>query len=72
MSDLMSWFYTHYIKSYVECQPKDELEEVWFDRVDNDLCPHQKEDLQPLLAFYAVQGFRLGLKTGLSLGKDLE
>lgn len=32
----------------------------------------QEQDARAVLAFYAVQGFRLGLQTGLALGRELE
>ena len=39
--------------------------------VRNDLLPELWDSLEVIAAFYAVQGFRLGLKTGLALGEDL-
>lgn len=71
MTDIMKWFYADYIKPHIESQPKDAGESMWFDLLNNDLYPQQKEALQAALAFYAAQGFRLGLKTGLTLGEDL-
>ena len=44
---------------------------MWFDRLDNELYPQEKESLQAVLAFYAAQGFRLGVRTGLALKEDL-
>ena len=32
----------------------------------------EKQDLEYVCRFYAVQGFRLGVKTGLALGEDLK
>ena len=61
MSDLMKWMYAHYIRSYIESQPK-----------ENELGPLQRESLEAVTAFFAVQGFRLGLKTGMALAGDLE
>ena len=71
MSDLMQWLYAHYIKPQVEVQPKDDGEAMWFDLLKNDLEPHLEEAHQAAAAFYTVQGFRLGLRTGLALGEDL-
>ena len=39
MSDLMKWMYAHYIKSYIESQPKDDGETMWFDLLENELAP---------------------------------
>lgn len=72
MSDLLNWYYSYYIRPYVESQPKDDGEQMRFSLFENNLDPDQRVDAQAVLAFYAVQGFRLGLKTGLALGKDLE
>ena len=72
MSDLMKWMYAHYIKSYIESQPKDDGETMWFDLLENELGPLQRESLEAVTAFFAVQGFRLGLKTGMALAGDLE
>lgn len=71
MSDLMRWLYTHYIRDQVENQPRDDGEAMWFDLLKNGLEPHQDEAYRAVCAFYAVQGFRLGVKTGLALGEDL-
>ena len=71
MSDLMQWLYVHYIKPQVENQPKDNGEVLCFDLLKNDLTPCLEEASQTVAAFYTVQGFRLGLKTGLALGEDL-
>lgn len=71
MSDLMKWLYTNYIKPNIENQPKDDGETMWFSLLENELCPHQREPLDAVAAFYAVQGFRLGMKTGLAVGEEL-
>ena len=71
MTDIMKWLYADYIKPHIESQPKDGGEAMWFDLLNNNLYPQQKEALQAALDFYAAQGFRLGLKTGLALGEDL-
>lgn len=71
MSDFMHWMYDHYIKPQIESQPKDDAESMWFDFLDNELYDEQKKGIQAALAFYAVQGFRLGVRTGLGLKDDL-
>lgn len=71
MSDLMRWMYHHYIKPNIESQPKDDTEDMWFTFLDFELNEDQKRALQSSLAYYAVQGFRLGLRTGVTLGADL-
>ena len=42
------------------------------DLLENELGPLQRESLEAVTAFFAVQGFRLGLKTGMALAGDLE
>lgn len=71
MTDAMKRFYTHYIGPQVENQPRDAGEELYFGLLDSDLCPHQKEALENVTAFYAAQGFRLGLKMGMALEEEL-
>ena len=71
MTDLMKWMYHHYIKPNIESQPKDDTEDMWFTFLDFELDEDQKRALQSSLAYYAVQGFRLGLRTGVTLHADL-
>ena len=71
MSDLMQWLYEHYIRPHVENQPKNYVEIMCFDLLKNDLEPSMEGAYQTVAAFYTVQGFRLGLKTGLALGDEL-
>lgn len=71
MSDLMRWMYHHYIKPNIESQPKDDTEDMWFTFLDFELNEDQKRALQSSLAYYAVQGFRLGVRTGVTLHADL-
>ena len=67
MTDLMRWMYNHYIKS----QPKDDAEDMWFTFLDFELAPHQTQAFQEAVAYYAVQGFRLGVRTGVTLSGEL-
>lgn len=72
MTDLMKWMYENYIRPQIESQPKNDAEEMWFSFLDYELNDDQKRALQSTLAFYAAQGFRLGVRTGVTLGSDLE
>ena len=72
MSELMKWMYHHYIKSYIKSQSKDDGDTFRASLFWNSLDKGQRQDAQAVLQFYAVQGFRLGVKTGLALGKELE
>ena len=71
MSDLMQWFYSYYIRPYVESQPKNDGEILQFSLLLNELLEDQKRSLDVVAAFYAVHGFRLGLKTGMTLEEEL-
>ena len=71
MTDLMHWMYDHYIKPNIESQPKDDAEAVCFDLLSNELAPDMRQHLQKALSYYAVQGFRLGVRTGAALNADL-
>lgn len=63
MTECMRWLYDHYILPQIEGRPMDDG-----DALDQE----QARDARTVLAFYAVQGFRLGLQTGLALGRELE
>lgn len=71
MSDLMKWMYHHYIKPNIESQPIDEGEALQIDLLNNVLDPQMQRTLQDVLAIYAAQSFRLGVRTGITLGSDL-
>ena len=71
MTDLMRWMYHHYIKPNIENQPRDEGETLQIDLLNNELSPQMRKTLQDVLALYATQGFRLGVRTGVTLGTDL-
>ncbi len=61
----------HYIKPNIESQPKDDAEDMWFDLLNNELSPQMRKTLQKALSFYAVQSFRLGVRTGVTLNGEL-
>lgn len=71
MTDLMRWMYDHYIKPNIESQPKNECEAMQIDLLNNELDPQIGKTLQEVLAIYAVQGFRLGVRTGVTLSGEL-
>ena len=71
MTDLMKWMYDHYIRPNIESQPKDAGEAMQLDLLKNELDPQMRKTLQEVQAYYAVQGFRLGVRTGVTLGTDL-
>ncbi len=71
MTDLMKLLYQDYIKPNIENQPKDDAEEMQLDLLNNELDPQLRRTMQAMLALYAVQGFRLGLRTGVTLKPDL-
>ena len=71
MSDLMKWLYDHYIHPQIENQPQDDADELHFAILESALMEAEKQDLEYVCRFYAVQGFRAGVKFGLALGGDL-
>lgn len=71
MTDLMRWMYEHYIRLQIESQPKDVGETMQLDLLQNELDQQMNQILQDALSYYAVQGFRLGIRTGLALQPDL-
>ena len=72
MSDLMKWLYDHYIHPQIEDQPLDDGDELHFAILESALRDAERQDLEHVCRFYAVQGFRTGVKFGLALGEDLK
>ena len=72
MSDLMKWLYDHYIRPQIENQPRDDGDKLHFTILESALMEAEKQDLDHVCRFYAVQGFRAGVKFGLALGEDLK
>ena len=86
MTDLMGWLYDHYIHPQIENQPQDDARTSpppgtparrrSGRRIPNPVFSAsiraEKQDLEYVCRFYAVQGFRAGMKFGLALGEDLK
>lgn len=70
MSDFMKWLYPHYIKPYLQSAPKGDYQ-FWLDLMENGLDPNCQEEFEKTLEFTAVQGFLLGLRTGMGLAPYL-
>ena len=70
MSDLMTWLYDHYIQPQIENQPQDDGDAFRFSLLEPSLTKEQQKDLACVCRFYAMQGFRLGVKTGLALREE--
>lgn len=62
MTECMRWLYDHYILPQIEGRPMDDGDAfraaLFWDALDQE----QARDARTVLAFYAVQGFRLGLQ----------
>ena len=72
MRELINWLYDHYIQPHLENQPRDGEAELHFSLLESALRKEERKDLAFVCRFYALQGFRLGVKTGVALGKELE
>ena len=72
MEDFLSWFYEHYIKTTLPSQPPDFGTACRADLLRSVLDPFLQQQLEELNRFYALRSFRLGLRTGLALARDLE
>lgn len=70
MTDTMKWFCTNYILPHADRQAMDFGQKMALDCVQNEL-PHSLfPQLEAVKEFYALQGFRLGLKLGAALGEE--
>lgn len=72
MTDTMKWFTVNYILPHAEKQPMDFGEQMSLSCVQNELPPSMHPQLKTVKEFYALQGFRLGLKLGAALGEEFE
>lgn len=71
MTDFMEWLYINSIEPYIKNQVPDNSEARAISLFESEFTPTQKEDLEDMLSFYGVHGFRLGLKVGMALAQDL-
>ncbi|GBF67495.1 hypothetical protein [Clostridium phoceensis] len=72
MEDFLSWFYEHYIKTTLSSQLPDFGTSCRAVLLRSVLDPFLQQQLEELNRFYALRSFRLGLRTGLALARDLE
>lgn len=72
MTDAMKWFTANYILPHAEKQPMDFGEQMSLSSLQNELPPSMHPRLETVKEFYALQGFRLGLKLGAALGEEFE
>lgn len=72
MTDAMKWFTANYILPHAEKQPMDFGEQMSLSSLQNELPPSMHPQLETVKEFYALQGFRLGLKLGAALGEEFE
>ena len=68
MSDFLTFLYVHYIKPYLDAQPRDDGDTFRRSLLDGSVTPEQRRDVEAVLRRYACQGFLLGLRTGSGLG----
>lgn len=71
MTDNMRWFYDEHLRPYIEAQAKDSGELYHFSFLEPALTTEEQKDVAAVNAFYAVHGFRLGLRLGLTLSDEL-
>ena len=72
MTDLMGWLYDHYIHPQIENQPQDDADELHFAILESALMEAEKQDLEYVCRFYAVQGFRAGGEVRAGAGGGFE
>lgn len=72
MTDTMKWFCANYILPHAEKQPMDFGEQMSLSSLQNELPPSMHSQLETVKGFYALQGFRLGLKLGAALGEEFD
>ena len=70
MTGAMKWFCANYILPQAEQQPMDFGERMSLDSIQNELPLDLRPRLETVKGFYALQGFRLGLKLGAALGEE--
>ena len=67
MSDFMPWLYANYIKPQTGIPTEGTAYAFHLDILRNNLRPSERESLDKVLEFTAIQAFLLGLRTGEGL-----
>lgn len=70
MTDAMKWFTVNYILPHAETQAMDFGQKMALSCVQNELPHSLLPQLETVKGFYALQGFRMGLKLGAALGEE--
>ena len=66
MSDFMLWLHANYIQPQINAVEKDYYE-THFYRVEKELSPAARQNLEYVLEFTAIQAFLLGFRTSEGL-----
>lgn len=67
MTDFMQFLYAHYIRPYLNEQPRDAGDFFTENLYLNELPKSQRQLVEPVIAYAAVHGFLLGARTGAGL-----
>mgnify|MGYP005773876455 FL=1 len=70
MTDFMEFLYQHYIRPYVEAQPKDDGDTFRASLCENNQTAETRKDVEAVVAFAATHAFLLGLRTGSGLAQS--
>lgn len=70
MSDFLTFLYAHYIKPYLDAQPRDDGDTFRSSLCENSQTAESQKDVDAVVAFAAVHAFLLGLRTGAGLAAE--
>ena len=70
MSDFLTFLYAHYIKPYLDAQPRDDGDTFRASLCENSQTAESQKDVDAVVAFAAAHAFLLGLRTGAGLAAD--
>lgn len=70
MSDFLTFLYAHYIKPYLDAQPRDDGDTFRASLCENNQTEETRKDVEAVVAFAASHAFLLGLRTGAGLTQE--
>ena len=71
MSDFLTFLYAHYIKPYLDAQPRDDGDTFRSSLCENSQTAESQKDVDAVVAFAAAHAFLLGLRTGAGLAAEV-
>ena len=69
MTDFMDFLYAHYIKPYIDTQPRDDGDQFRQSSYECNYSQRERTEIDAAAAFSITHAFLLGLRTGMGLAE---